>query len=80
MTRQNKENYYKKYFEENKTNLMKFWEGIKISTKTHPTCMKVGDKTMHDDKKISPGFNNTGLQNMGSHEAGIRLPFSFIIF
>ena len=54
---------------------MKFWEGI-----THPTCMKVGDKTIHDDKKISQGFNNTGLQNMGSHEAGIRLPFSFIFF
>ena len=43
LTRESKENYYKKYFEENKTNLIKVWKGIKEtilinkSNKTQPT-------------------------------------------
>ena len=29
LTRQSKQNYYKKYLEENKTNFIKVWKGIK---------------------------------------------------
>ena len=48
LTRQSKENYYQKYFEENRTNLIKVWKGIKEiilinkSNKTQPTCLKLG--------------------------------------
>ena len=33
LTRQSKQNYYKKYFEENKKNLIKIWKGTKKNKK-----------------------------------------------
>ena len=53
LTRQSKQNHYKKYFEENKTNLIKIWKGIKeiISDKTQTTCLKIGNKIINKTKK-----------------------------
>ena len=64
LTRKSKHNYYKKYFEENKTNLIKVWKGIKEvilinkSNKTQPTCLKIGNKNINIKKKISEESNN----------------------
>ena len=64
LTRQSKENYYQRHFEENKTNLIKVCKGIKEiilinkSKKTQPTCLKIGDKIINNEKKTSEEFNN----------------------
>ena len=57
LTRKSKHNYYKKYFEENKTNLIKVWKGIKEvilinkSNKTQPTCLKIWNKNINIKKR-----------------------------
>ena len=57
LTRQSKQNYYKKYFEENKSNLIKVWKGIKKAmlinrtNKTQPTCLEIGNKNINNKKK-----------------------------
>ena len=61
LTRQSKENYYQKYFEENRTNLIKVWKGIKeiiLINKSQPTCLKIRDEIINNEKKISEEFNN----------------------
>ena len=63
LTRQSKQNYYKKYLEENKTNFIKVWKGIKEiilinkSNKTQPTYLKIENKNINN-KKISEEFNS----------------------
>ena len=63
LTRQSKQNYYKKYLEENKTNFIKVWKGIKEiilinkSNKTQPTYLKIENKNINK-KKISEEFNS----------------------
>ena len=58
LTKPNKQYYYKKYFEENKTNLIKVWKGIKEvivinkSNKTQPTCLKIGNKNINNKKDL----------------------------
>ena len=58
LTRPNKQYYYKKYFEENKTNLIKVWKGVKEvivinkSNKTQPTCLKIGNKNINNKKDL----------------------------
>ena len=57
LTKQSKQNYYKKYFEENKTNLNKVWKGMKEitiinkSNQTQPTCLNIGNKNINNKKK-----------------------------
>ena len=57
LTRQSKQNYYKKYFEENKTSLIKVWKSIKEiilinkSNQTQPTCLKIKNKNTNNKKK-----------------------------
>ena len=64
LKRQSKQNYYKKYFKENKTNLIKVWKGIKEiilinkSNQTQPACLKIGNKNISNKKKPSKEFNN----------------------
>ena len=56
LTRQSKQNYYKKYFKENKKNLIKVWKGIneiiliKKPNKTQATCLKIGNKNIINKK------------------------------
>ena len=58
LIKQSKQNYYKKHFEENKTNLIKVWKAIKEiilinkSNKTQPTYLKIGDKIINDKKNL----------------------------
>ena len=67
LTRQTKQNYYKKYFEENESNLIKVWKGIKKailinkSNKTQPTCLKIGNKNINN-KKTSQKNSITSLE------------------
>ena len=57
LTRQSKQNYYKKYFKESKTNLIKVWKRIKEiilinkSNQMQPTCLKIGNKNINNKKK-----------------------------
>ena len=57
LTRQSKQNYCKKNFEENKTNLNKVWKGIKEitiinkSNQMQPTCLNIGNKNINNKKK-----------------------------
>ena len=63
MTKKSKENYYKEYFQENKNNLIKVWQGIKdiILIKKHnrvqPTFLKINDRLTINNKKIAEEFN-----------------------
>ena len=56
LTGQRKQNYYKNYFEENNTNLIKVWKCIKEiicinkSNKTQPTHLKIRDKIINQKK------------------------------
>ena len=62
LTRQTKQNYYKTYFEENKTNLKvlksEVWKGIKEiillnkSNKTQTTFLKIGNKNIGNKKNL----------------------------
>ena len=53
LIREGNKNYYEKHFDEDKTNVIKVWKGIKEvilinkSNKTQPTCLKTGDKQAH---------------------------------
>ena len=57
LTRQSKQNYCKKYFEENKTSLIKVWKNIKEiilinkSNQTQPTCLKIKNKNINNKQK-----------------------------
>ena len=56
LTRERKESYYNKHFEENNANLITIWEGTKQiilinkSNKTQPAYLKMGDKIINDKK------------------------------
>ena len=64
MTKKSKEHYYKEYFQENKNNSIKVWQGIKdiILIKKHnrvqPTFLKIDDSLNTNNKKIADEFNN----------------------
>ena len=57
LARESKQIYYKKYFEEKKTNLVKVWKGIKEiilidkSNKEQPACLEIGNEIMNNKKK-----------------------------
>ena len=61
--RESKENYYRKYFEDNKLNLRKIWNGIKEiinlkkSNKSQPRCIKINEIYITDQNKIAKNFN-----------------------
>ena len=61
--RESKENYYRKYFEDNKLNLRKIWNGIeeiinlKKSNKTQPRCIKINEIYITDQSEIAKNFN-----------------------
>ena len=61
--RESKENYYGKYFEDNKLNLRKIWNGIKEiinlkkSNKSQPRCIKINEIYITDQNKIAKNFN-----------------------
>ena len=63
LTKKSEENYYKEYFQENKNNLVKVWQGIKemILIKKHNTLqtafLKINDRLTTNNKKISEEFN-----------------------
>ena len=61
--RESKENYYRKYFEDNKLNLRKIWNGIKEiinlkkSNKSQPRCIKINEIYITDQNEIAKNFN-----------------------
>ena len=61
--RESKENYYGKYFEDNKLNLRKIWNGIKEiinlkkSNKSQPRCIKINEIYMTNQNEIAKIFN-----------------------
>ena len=63
LVRSGKKDFYKNYFEENKKNMKKIWQGIKdivnIKSKNfdQPTCIQNGDKTITQPLEISNSFN-----------------------
>ena len=63
LARTNKENYYKNYFQENKNNFCKTWQGIKqiiIMKKTNSkklNGLKVNNIIDNDSKSIASEFN-----------------------
>ena len=64
LTRQSKKTYYEKYFNDNKQNVEKIWDGIKqiINIKpailNSPTCIIDKDQTITDNKNIAESFND----------------------
>ena len=63
LTRKSKANHFNNFFQENKLNLFKTWEGIRkiinITTKGNKeiNCIQVGNKTINNPK-IANNFNN----------------------
>ena len=60
LTRKSKANHFNNFFQENKLNLFKTWEGIrKIINKENKeiNCIQVGNKTINNPK-IANNFNN----------------------
>ena len=61
--RESKENYYIKYFEDNKLNLHITWNGIKKiinlkkSNKSQPRCIKINETYITDQNEIAKNFN-----------------------
>ena len=64
LTRNNKKNYYDRYFTKHKSNLSKTWQGIKeiINMKgknsDYPSCIIVDGNTVTDPTEIANQFNN----------------------
>ena len=64
LTRNNKKDYYDRYFTKHKKNLSKTWQGIKeiinIKTKTsdYPSCIIVDGVTITDPSEIASKFND----------------------
>ena len=62
--RESQKLYYKDYFEQNKTNTKKTWEGIKrvinINKNSHcpPSRLQNGNTLITDKKALSEEFNN----------------------
>ena len=63
LVRNGKKEFYKNYFDENKKNMKKIWQGIKdivnIKNKNfdQPSCIQNGDKTVTEPLEISNSFN-----------------------
>ena len=64
LTRLSKANHFNNYFVENKTNLLKVWQGIKSIINTKPsknkqsiTTLKVDEKTISGKKEIAETMN-----------------------
>ena len=63
LTKKSKENYYKEYFQENKNNLIKVWQGIndiiliKKHNRVQPTFLKINGRLTTNNKKIAEEFN-----------------------
>ena len=64
LTRKSKANHFNNFFQENKLNLFKTWEGIRkiinITTKGSKeiNCIQIGNKTINNPTKIANNFNN----------------------
>ena len=64
MTRKSKANHFDNFFQENKLNLFKTWEGIRkiinITTKgiKEINCIQIGNKTINNRTKIANNFKN----------------------
>ena len=64
MTRKSKANHFNNFFQENKLNLFKTWEGIRkiinITTKRSKeiNCIQIDNKTTNNPTKIANNFNN----------------------
>ena len=64
LTRLSKANHYNRFFIENKTNLLKVWQGIKSVINTKPskakqsiTTLKINDKIISNKKEIAETMN-----------------------
>ena len=64
LTRESKANHFNNFFQGNKLNLFKTWEGIRkiINTTTKRgkeiNCIQIGNKTINNPTKIANNFNN----------------------
>ena len=64
LSRRSKESYFKNLFEENKKNMYKIWQEIKVLinintlTKYAPVCLQIKDSIVTDNKVIANEFNN----------------------
>ena len=64
LTRKSKANHFNNFFQENKLNIFKTWEGIRkiinITTKGSKeiNCIQIGNKTITNPTKIANNFNN----------------------
>ena len=78
ITRLSKANHYRKFFEENKKNMLKTWNGIKqvinIDKKSTQkiNCIRDGNFYIHDAKQIAKMFNNHFSQVGQKLEKSIR--------
>ena len=58
LNKKSKEIFYNLFFQENKNNLVKVWNGIKeiilikITIKIQPKCLKIGNNIINDGIKI----------------------------
>ena len=59
LIRINKATHYNNYFVENKKNLLKTWDGIRVNKKSSEeiNCLQVNNKTIADIKGIANEFN-----------------------
>ena len=70
LTRLSKANHYNRFFIENKTNLLKVWQGIKSVINTKPsktkqsiTTLKINDKIISNKKEITETMNKFFCRN-----------------
>ena len=63
LTRKSKPNHFNKYFQDNKSNILKTWEGIRkirnICKKgsNNITCIQIGGNTISNPSEIANEFN-----------------------
>ena len=68
LTRKSKANYFNNFYQENKLNILKTWEGIRkiinITTKgsNKINCIQVGNKTINNPVKIANNFTSIIFQ------------------
>ena len=64
LTRKSKANHFNNFFQENKLNFFKTWEGIRKMINITPkgskeiNCIQVGNKTINSPIKTANNFNN----------------------
>ena len=62
LAKKSKENCYKEYFQENKNNLIKVWQGIKVilikkHSRVQPSFLKINNRLTTNRKKVAEEFN-----------------------